>query len=328
MKFYKSLRILATAAISIGLTTHAAAEEMELRAATIGSQGGIQMAGLNALSDHVAEATDGRVNVRLFPSGALGGQVSNIESLDSRTLDIATIETAVTTINDDLGILSLPYLFRDRDHVDKVLNGEIGKKIGGWLQEDGYRIIGFYEGGFRHITNDRRPIINPGDLQGLRIRTPESRQRVRMLNAWGANASPLPYPELYSALQTGVFDGQENPLVEVEASRFYEVQDHLSLTGHVYTTGFLLMNEERFQALSDEVQKALLEGGEKAFEATVAFGTKADERVVSLAKDNGMKVNKVDTDAFVDASKPLWDSFTEDMSDEARALVERISDAP
>jgi tripartite ATP-independent transporter DctP family solute receptor len=326
MKRHSTLQILATAVIGFTLSVTSSAADIELRAATVGTPGGIQVAGLNALSDHVAKATDGSVNIKLFPSGALGGQIANIESLDSHTLDIVAIETAITTINNDLGLLSLPYLFRDRGHVNDALNGKAGEEIRQWLLDDGYRLIGFYEGGFRHITNNRGPIVEPKDLDGLRIRTPASRQRVMMLNAWGANASPLPYPELYSALQTGVFDGQENPLVEVRASRFYEVQDYLSLTGHVYTTGFLIMKETRFQALPEQVQQALLDGGDKVFETTEAFGTEADEKIVSLVEENGVKVNQVDTDAFVEASRPLWSVFTKKMSSKARDLVKRISE--
>lgn len=328
MKALLSSRYIASFALGIGLAGQVTAAELELRAATIGSQQSIQMTGLNALAEHVAEATNNNIDIKRFHSGSLGDQVSNIEAIDTLLLDIVTIETPITTIDEDMSILSLPYLFRDREHVSNVLGGEIGEELKDKLQKQGYRVIGFYEGGFRHITNNSHAIEKPGDLDGLRIRTPGSRQRVEMFNAYGANASPLPYPELYSALQTGVFDGQENPLVEVEASRFYEVQDYLSLSGHVYTVGFLLMNESRFQNLDSSVQQALLEGGEQAFNATVNFGEQADQSVVELVKENGMEVNDVNTDAFIAASQPLWGSFTEGLSQEARDMTQRIADLP
>lgn len=171
MKALSSVRYIASFALGLGLAGQVAAAELELRAATIGSQQGIQMAGLNALAAHVAEATNNSADIKLFHSGSLGDQVSNIEAIDTRLLDIATIETPITTIDEDMGILSLPYLFRDREHVSNVLSGEIGQELKDKLQKQGYRVIGFYEGGFRHITNNSHAIEKPEDLDGLRIRT-------------------------------------------------------------------------------------------------------------------------------------------------------------
>ncbi|EWG98428.1 hypothetical protein Q427_30665 [Halomonas sp. BC04] len=148
MKPLSSMPLFTALALTLGLAGPATAADLELRAVTIGSQQGIQMAGLTALAEHVASTTDDSVTITLFHSGSLGDQVSNIESLDTRTLDIATIETPITTIDEDLGILSLPYLFRDREHVRNVLLGEVGEVIKEQLQEKDYRVIGFYEGAF------------------------------------------------------------------------------------------------------------------------------------------------------------------------------------
>lgn len=307
-----------------GSSTSLSADETLLRANTIGADGGIQMEALKTLKQGVEENTGGSVSIRLHHSGALGDQESDLESLRTETLDISTIETPITSVDPLLGLLALPYLFRDRDHVEAVLSGSVGDEFKERLQERGYRVLGFYEGGFRHITNNRRPIVEPSDLQGVRIRTPGSPLRIRIFSEYGANASPLPYPELYSALQTGVFDGQENPLVEVRASRFYEVQDYLSLSGHVYTVGFLLMGEERFQALPVDVQKALLDAGAAATKASVEFGKAADESIVAVVKENGMEVNEVNLDAFVAASKPIWDKEADRLGERAPALIEHI----
>jgi len=307
-----------------GSSASLSADDALLRANTIGADGGIQMEALKTLKQSVEKSTGGSVKVRLHYSGALGDQVSNLESLRTGTLDISTIETPITTVDPLLGLLSLPYLFRDREHVAAVLSSSVGDEFKERLLERGYRVLGFYEGGFRHITNNRRPIIEPSDLQRLQIRTPSSPLRIRIFNEYGANAAPLPYPELYSALQTGVFDGQENPLVEVRASRFYEVQDYLSLSGHVYTVGFLLMGEERFQALPDSVQQALLEAGAAATKASVEFGKAADESTVAMVEKQGMEVNEVNLDAFIASSKPIWDEEADRLGDPAPALIERI----
>ncbi len=325
---YSTLRrvvISSTATITVLLVSFtASADTISMRANTIGAESGIQMEALKALKATVEEKTDSEVQIRLHHSGALGNQESDLESLASETLDISTIETPITSVDSTLGLLALPYLFRDRDHVQAVLEGRVGDEFRERLQERGYRVLGFYEGGFRHITNNRGPIVDPEDLEGVKIRTPNSRLRVDIFNHYGASATPLPYPELYSALQTGVFDGQENPLVEVKASRFYEVQDYLSLSGHVYTVGFLLMGEERFQSLPESVQNALLEGGEDGGRASVEFGRESDEEIKDMVREEGMEVNEVNLDAFIEKSQPIWDEEIERIGGDAGELVEAI----
>lgn len=254
----------------------------------------------------------------------MGDQEDNIESLQVGTLDISTIETPITTVDPVLGVLSLPYIFRDRAHVAQVMEGEIGEEIAERLLQHDLRVLGYYEGGFRQITNNVRPIVTPEDLRGVKMRTPGSQLRIKIFNLYGANASPLPYAELYSALQTGVFDGQENPLVEVQASRFYEVQKYLSLSNHIYTVGFLLMSEQTFQSLPEDLQQILIEAGREAARATVAFGEQADQSVVDLAVSRGMEANEVDTEAFVTASRPIWDEEVPGLGADATSLVERI----
>ncbi len=313
---------LALAMMVAGAAAHA--QEFTLRANTIGAEQGIQMEGLRTLKRLVEEQSGGRVAVSLHHSGSLGEQEDNIESLQVGTLDISTIETPITTVDPVLGVLSLPYMFRDRAHVAQVMEGEIGEEIAERLLQHDLRVLGYYEGGFRQITNNVRPIVTPEDLRGVKMRTPGSQLRIKIFNHYGANASPLPYAELYSALQTGVFDGQENPLVEVQASRFYEVQKYLSLSNHIYTVGFLLMSEQTFQSLPEDLQQILIEAGREAARATVAFGEQADQSVVDLAVSRGMEANEVDTEAFVEASRPIWDEEVPGLGADATSLVERI----
>jgi len=322
--FTNRLLIGVASVVMLSLAGQVTASATNLRANTIGAEQGIQMEALRALKQVVEERTGGQTTVRLHHSGALGDQESDLESLRSGTLDISTIETPITSVDPVLGLLALPYLFRDRDHVQAVLAGPVGEAFTARLQERGYRVLGFYEGGFRHITNNRRPIVEPADLRGVRMRTPGSPLRIRIFNHYGADAAPLPYPELYSALQTGVFDGQENPLVEVRASRFYEVQRYLSLSGHVYTVGFILMGEQRFQSLPAAVQDALLEGGAVGGMASVAFGQEADDSVVELARSRGMTVNEVNLEAFIAASAAIWADEASRLGDDAAALIETI----
>lgn len=314
----------AALALLLSLPQEPHAQDFTLRANTIGAEQGIQMEGLRRFKEVVEERSGGRVAVQLHHSGALGDQEDNIESMQAGTLDIATIESPITTVDPLLGVLALPYMFRDREHVAAVLDGEIGAEIGERLREHDLVLLGFYEGGFRQITNNVRPIVVPGDLEGVKMRTPGSALRIKIFNHYGASAAPLPYAELYSALQTGVFDGQENPLVEITASRFYEVQRYLSISNHIYTAGFILMSEPLFSRMPADLQELLMEAGREAGLATVNFGREADESVVEIVKQRGMVVNEVDTQAFIEASRPIWNEATADLGAPAAALIERI----
>jgi tripartite ATP-independent transporter DctP family solute receptor len=323
----RTLLKLGVATLLAGLGTAAAAQEFSFRAATIGAPGGIQEAALLRLKEVAEERSGGRIAISIATGGALGNQQENLESLQSGTLDIATIETPIVTLEPLLGVLALPYMFRDRAHVDAVMNGEVGDEIREMLREDGVEAIGFYEAGFRHITNNVRPINTPEDLRGVRMRTPESRQRIEIFTAWGADAAPLPYPELYAALQTGAFDGQENPLVEVKSSRFYEVQEYLSLTSHLYQSGYILMSADSFGNLSDDLKAVMIEAATEAYTASVAFGEAADSEVVELAKANGMEVNEADIDAFQAASEAIWVSQTAELGEAATDLIAKVQAA-
>jgi TRAP-type transport system periplasmic protein len=320
----RTLLKLGVATLLAGLGTASAAQEFNFRANTIGAPGGIQEAALLRLKAVAEERSGGRIAISIATGGALGNQQENLESLQSGTLDIATIETPIVTLEPLLGVLALPYMFRDRAHVDAVMNGEVGDEIREMLRADDVEAIGFYEAGFRHITNNVRPINTPDDLRGVRMRTPESRQRIEIFTAWGADAAPLPYPELYAALQTGAFDGQENPLVEVKSSRFYEVQKYLSLTNHLYQSGYMLMSASSYGRLPDDLKEVMTEAAAEAYRASVAFGEAADSEVVDLAKANGMEVNEADVDAFQAASAAIWASQTADLGEAAADLIAKV----
>jgi len=303
------------------------AQEMTLRANAVGNEEGIAYLGMKRFSEIVEEKTGDNVDVKLFHSSALGDQVSSIESLQAGTLDIATVETPITTVDPALGATALPYIFTGRDHVAAALNGEAGKWIEERLAEKGLRVLGFMEGGFRQITNNVRPIVTPADLEGVKMRTPSSKLRIKIFNSYGANASPLPFKELYTALQSGVFDGQENPVIWAKVTKFYEVQKYLSLTNHLYTVTYLLMSEDKFQQLDADTKAIFKEAGTAAAAYTAEVGKKADSEIVSFLEEEGMEVNKADTNAFVKASKPIWNEWAEESGGDAKKLIDLITAA-
>jgi len=303
------------------------AEEIRLRANVPGNEEGIAYLGAKRFADIVAERSGGKVAIKVFHSSALGDQVSSIESLQAGTLDIATVETPITTVDPVLGATALPYIFRGREHVAKALQGPAGEWIEKRLTAKGLRVIGFLEGGFRQITNNIRPIITPADLKGVKMRTPGSKLRIKIFNHYGANASPLPFKELYTALQTGVFDGQENPVIWAKTTKFYEVQKYLSITNHLYTVTYLLMSDKAYQKLPADMQALFKEAGREAAAYTVELGTKADSEIVDFLKAKGMKVNQADVGAFVQASSAIWDDWAKEQGEDANTLIDMIARA-
>lgn len=318
---------LALAAAALLPQGTARAADTTLRANVPGNQQGIAYLGAKRFADIVAERTGGKVSVKVFHSSALGDQVSSIESLQAGTLDIATVETPITTVDPTLGATALPYIFRGRDHIAAALGGPAGEWIENRLAAKGLRVLGFLEGGFRQITNNVRPIVQPSDLKGVKMRTPSSKLRLKIFNTYGANASPLPFKELYTALQTGVFDGQENPVIWAKVTKFHEVQKYLSITNHLYTVTYLLMSEKAYQKLPAETRKIFKDAGRAAAAHTVEIGKTADGEIVAFLKAKGMKVNQADIDAFVKASRPIWTDWAKEVGGDAQKLIDKISGA-
>ena len=301
--------------------------EFKLRANTIGNEHSIHAVGFRKLKELVEKRSDGRIEIKLYFSGALGDQRAGIESMQSGTIDIATVDTPITTVDKVFGVFGLPFIFRDRKHVDQVMNGPIGEWTAERLRKHNLEILAYMEGGFRQITINKRPIYTPADLKGIKMRTPSSQLRIRIFNTYGANSAALPYPELYSALQMGVFDAQENPAIEVKSNKFYEVQKYLSFTNHVYSVSYLLMGRSSFKKLPWDLQILMKQAGYETVAATVEAGKAVDSEIIELANSKGMKVNKAKTEAFIKASKPIWDSVGKEMGKEATRLIHLISTA-
>jgi TRAP-type C4-dicarboxylate transport system substrate-binding protein len=190
------------------------------------------------------------------------------------------------------------------------------------IEARGYKLIGIWENGFRHITNNVRPIVTPADLRGLKIRVPQGVWRVKMFQAYGASPSPLPFSEVFVALQTGVMDGQENPYVNVDAGKFQEVQRYLTETRHVYTPSFPTASLRKFRGYPQDVQRAILEEAAAVQEWTYELAERLENEVRDKLIAAGMRFNRADREAFVAASKPVYDQFAAEVPGGA-ALIER-----
>ncbi len=257
-----------------------------------------------------ADASGGKASGKSFPSGQLGKQQEMVEQVQLGSLEMVVTSSEFVSVVPEFGVFDLPFAFRDRVEVKKAVEGPLGDELRKAAEKKGLVVLGFWENGFRHITNNKRPIRTPDDLKGLKMRTPPNADRVKMFNLWGANAAPLDFSELFSALQTGVFDGQENPLQNVTSSKFYEVQKYLSMTGHVYTPTYLCASKTWFDSLEPAAQQLLRDTAVMVGDASRERGTKFDTDGIDIVKRAGMQVNDdVDKASFARTAQALYDDF-------------------
>ena len=278
---------------------------------------------------YLTEEVDGDdacpVEIDPFYGGSFGDAVAIIEALRVGELDGASVGSDITELDPIFGILEFPFLFSDRDQVTEFLDGPLGREMSDSLEDtQGLRVLVYGENGFRQMTNNVRPIVVPADLDGLKIRLPGVQARVVAFETFGAAPTTMDFGEIYIGLDQGIIDGQENPLAIIENFSFYEVQKYLSLSSHVYTPASLVLNVESWSALSPEAQECIEAAGVRAAERSRADGAAADAAFVATLTDAGMEVNVIDTDAFKEASIPIWAAFEEQVGPD---FVKRALDA-
>lgn len=281
--------------------------------------------GLDKFAEIVDEKTEGKVNVEVFHSSQLGNERDMIEGLQLGTLEMTLVSTApLSSFTKDFLVFDLPFIFKDTENARKVVDSEIGQNLLDTLQSQGIIGLCYLENGFRNVTNSKRPINTPEDLKGLKIRTMENPVHMESFNAMGASATPMAFGELFTALQQGTIDGQENPLPIIETSKFYEVQKYLSITEHFYAPSPLLISQEFYNGLDSEIQNAIMEAAKEArsYERQLIDDMNA-ELMVEL-KNKGMEINTPDKAPFMDAVKPVYEKFEKDIPAE---LVQSVIDA-
>ena len=248
----------------------------------------------------VQEKTGGAVQVQVFGNGALGSDPTTIAAARGGTLDIVlTGNPFFTGLAPKLNVLDLPFLFKDRRHVTAVLDGRIGQQLRGELDGANLHVLGFWDIGFRNISNSRRAVAEPADLRGLKIRTTPNPAHIKAFQLLGANPAPMPFTELFTALETRTVDGQENPTTLILNARFYEVQRHLSLTRHAYTAGILAMSKQRWESLAPAQREAVQAVADEVTPLQRAMNEDAEASSVAELKAKGMQsVDNPDRAAF------------------------------
>lgn len=261
-------------------------------------------------SDLVKERTDGRVVIDVGGSAQFGEDAEALTNMRLGTLAFsANSQGTSSAVVPELAVLGLPFLFDSLPQAWKVMDGPIGEKLAAAAEAQGLVILAFWDNGIRQTSNNVRPVNAPGDLAGLKIRTPPDPITIDIFTALGANPTPLAFSELYIALQQGVVDGQENPLINIHSSKLYEVQKYISLTGHKYEATFLIASKLIWDSYSPEDQEiiraAALEAGEFNRQRSLSDEAKLRETLEA----EGVTFNELDSAPFQEATKPVYDAW-------------------
>ncbi|WP_246227592.1 TRAP transporter substrate-binding protein [Roseobacter ponti] len=304
------VKLFAATAICGMATSVSAAETMKF--GHVGAPGSLFEATVNNFAECTNAALDGEVEVQTFGSSQLGKDKELLQKLKLGQVDFSLPSSVMSSVDDTFGIFEMPYIISDRDHMRRVQDAMMDK-FQSAANDAGYHIVGLAENGFRNITNNVRPINVPADLEGIKLRTPNGVWRLKMFQQYGANPTPMAFSDVFTALQTGVIDGQENPYAQIASAKFQEVQKYLSVTGHVYTPAYVLMSKKKYDGLADNVKAALADCGSKTQDFTYEKAAELETSLLKVIEDAGVEVNTADKAAFIEASKPIYEQFADEV---------------
>ena len=279
--------------------------------------------GAEAFLSTLAEVSGGAFTGEQAPAGVLGGERDMIEGLQIGSLDIVITSTGpLGNFVPEVYALDLPFLFRDYAHARAVLDGDVGQDLLAKIGNNSLVGLAWSENGFRHVTNSKHEVHTPADLDGLKLRTMENKVHMAAFSAMGASPTPMAFPELFTALQQGVVDGQENPITVITASKFWEVQSNVSLTGHVYSPAVILASPVMWGGLSEEQQGWFMQAATASAAATRAEVNRLEDAGVSILRENGMTViTDIDKAPFAALAEASYSVYTDQYGTE---MVERI----
>jgi len=270
----------------------------------------------------VAQKTNGRIKVDVGGSAQYGDDVESLTNMRLGTLAFsANSQGSSSGVVPQFSVVGLPFLFKDLNHAYKVIDGPVGQQLNELAKAKGLVVLAFWDNGIRHTSNNKRPITKPEDLAGIKIRTPPDPITIEIFTALGANPTPLAFSELYIALQQGVVDGQENPLMNINSSKLYEVQKFISLTGHKYETTPLLASKMIWDTISKDDQKAILEAAAEAGKLNRQMSLASDADLRKKLTAAGVQFNEVDKGPFVAKTKPVYDKWSKQYPDLVKLVV-------
>ncbi len=296
---------------------------IELKFGHVGAPGSLFAVTAEEFARRANERLGDRAKVIVFGSSQLGGDEVMLQKLKLGTIDLVLPSTIMSSIVEAFGLFEMPYLVSDREHMRRVEEEVFWPDLHPLAIERGYEVLAIWENGFRHVTNNVRPITTPADLRGIKLRTPRGIWRVKMFQAYGANPTPMPLSEVFVALQTGGMDGQENPLAQIVAARLHEVQSYLSLTRHVYTPAYVTVGTERWAKLPEDVRRILRETARETQEFAYATAERMDTDLLVDLRDVGIVINQPNQDAFISASSAVYEEFAATVANGGE-LIDRV----
>jgi len=309
------------AALALGAAP-AALAQTEIKLGHVGEPGSLFQKSADEFAKRANAKLAGKAKVVTYGSSQLGGDSEMIQKLKLGTIDMALPSTVMSSQVDLFGVFEMPYIVKNRQHMGRIEKEIFWAKLAPEAEKKGLKVLAVWENGERHITNSKRPIKAPADLAGIKLRVPEGKWRVKMFQAYGANPSPMKFSELFTALQTGVMDGQENPFTQIYSAKLHEVQKYLSLSGHVYTPAYLTVGKTKWESLPPDVRKILEDTAKETQAFVYETAAKDDADLLGKIKAAGVQVNDVDKDAFIAASRPIYEEFGKEVPG-AKDVIDR-----
>lgn len=296
-------------ALAAGCAGPDASSVLELKLGHVSSPGSLLDVTAVEFARRVNEALAGRARVSVFGSGQLGNDEVLLIKLRLGTVDFALPSTVMSSTVEAFGFFEMPYLVKDREHLKRIERAIFWPYLEPRARERGFRTLALWEHGFRQITNSVRPIVRPADLAGIKLRTPKGHWRVRVFQAFGANPTPMSLGEVFVALQTGVLDGQENPLPQIHASRFQEVQQYLSLTNHVFSPAYLMVGADRWGTHPPDIRATIERIAAEMQDYSYAEASRMHEALLASLRASGIQINEADRAGFIAASQRVYEEF-------------------
>jgi tripartite ATP-independent transporter DctP family solute receptor len=261
-------------------------------------------------ADVLKQKSGGRIEVTVSPSAQLGDDAAMVTALRTGALDMsANSQGAVSGVVPEYSAFGMPFLFSSLGQAWKLLDGPLGQELAQKTLDKGMVVLGYWDNGIRHMSNSKKPILKPEDLKGMKMRTPPDPVTVDIMQSLGAEAQQIKFAELYVALQQGVVDGQENPLMNIHASKLYEVQKFISLTGHKYEMTPFLMSKRTWDRLSEGDRKLVREAAAEATALQRKLSQESDDKLIAELKKLGVRVDVADKAAFEKATAKVDDKW-------------------